>query len=514
MEKRQIAFIVISLIFLILWDYFFVRRQPTQNPVFNKSTSKTIISDKKQEEKRSGIENLPLPLGTYTLKTIDTQIYHAVFAQENGFLKRMDLKKYRKTLNSDQPIDIFREGRIEGFDVLDINGKQVRILYKSMDIKEQNDDVLISFYSSYEDIEVTKVFQLSKTNYGGRIKFYIKNNGSEKDFTLITMLQLPNTVFDTSVEANPQPVFFYNTSFDTPSERSLKKGYIRENVLFAGYAEKYFGIFLVDESKTSKAEATIENNKTEVKLKIANLKLMDNSSFEREIKLYAGPKDERELKMINPKLVASIDYGWFHFISKPLLMIMNFFNKFTKNYGISIILLTILIKLVFFPLSHKSYKSMKELQKLQPKMEELRKKFANDREALNREMMLLYRRHGVNPLSGCLPILIQIPFFIALYQALMHAIELRHAPFFGWIKDLSSYDPYYVTPVLMGITMLIQQIMTPSTGDPTQKKMMYLLPVVFTFMFLKFPSGLVLYWLVNNVFSIFQQMYTLKAQKA
>jgi YidC/Oxa1 family membrane protein insertase len=511
MEKRQIAFIVISILFLIFWDYFFVRR----HPVNNVSTPKFSNNTSNKQEKNISTNPVPSSLTmpeTYTLKTLDTQIYHAVISQENGFFKRLDLKRYKKTLNSDIPIDVFREGKIDCFDVIEENGKEMRVIYRSSEVKEFDNQIIINFYGNVNDVEVLKTIQLSKDSYGGNIKYILKSQ-MERAIKLKTVMQLSGTVFDSSVEANPQPAFFYNTTFEMPSEKNLKKGYVRENLLYAGYAEKYFGIFLLDDTKKSKAEGYIHNGRTTVKTILSEASLRAGLILEKEIKFYAGPKYEEELTKINRKLVASIDYGWFHFISKPLLMIMNFFNKFTNNYGVSIILLTILIKLVFFPLSHKSYKSMKELQKLQPKMEELRKKFAKDREALNREMMLLYRRHGVNPLSGCLPILIQIPFFIALYQALMHAIELRHAPFFGWIKDLSSYDPFYITPILMGITMLIQQIMTPSTGDPTQKKVMYILPVVFTFMFLKFPSGLVLYWLVNNIFSILQQMYTLKTQK-
>lgn len=513
MEKRQIAFIVLSILFLILWDYFYVKKQPVTNRGFS-----TITSKKREEVKKESVENTKsvetTVVNTFTVKTFDTSLYHVVFAQENGFFKRIDLKKFNKALNVEQPVDILREGRIDAFDLIEINGKPIRIIYTGSDYKDLQGEILVNFYGKIENIDVTKSIFLSKDYYGGKIKYYIKNNNGDLNINLYTIMALPRTVFDASVEANPQPAVFYNTTFDMPSERSLKKGYLKENVLYTGYAEKYFGVFIVDESKKMKMESKLDGEKSEIKIGILQTTLGANNVIDREIKFYAGPKEESSLKKINDKLTASIDYGWFHFISKPLLMIMNFFNKFTKNYGISIILLTILIKIAFFPLSHKSYKSMKEMQKLQPKMEELRKKYANDREAFNREMMLLYRRHGVNPVSGCFPILVQIPFFIALYQALMHAIELRHAPFFGWIKDLSSYDPYYITPVLMGITMLIQQIMTPSSGDPTQKKMMYILPIVFTFMFLKFPSGLVLYWLVNNLFSILQQVYTLKTQKA
>jgi len=207
------------------------------------------------------------------------------------------------------------------------------------------------------------------------------------------------------------------------------------------------------------------------------------------------------------KLDKSINLGWFGIIAKPLLIILKFFYSFTRNYGVAIILLTFLIKIIFHPLSIKSFKSMKEMQRLQPMIKEIKEKYKNDKERMNKEVMELYKRYRVNPLGGCLPMLIQFPVFIALYNALLNSIELRHTPFILWIKDLSAKDPYYVTPIIMGVTMLIQQRMTPHTGDPTQEKIMYIMPIVFTIMFLNFPSGLVLYWLVNNILSIGQQYF-------
>ncbi|MGQ9654108.1 MAG: Vpu, partial [Thermodesulfobacteriota bacterium] len=205
-----------------------------------------------------------------------------------------------------------------------------------------------------------------------------------------------------------------------------------------------------------------------------------------------------------------------------LLILLRFVNGYTHNYGIAVIVLTIIIKLLFWPLTHKSYSSMKELQRVQPRIKQIRERFKDNKEELNREMMLLYRTHKVNPLGGCLPMVVQIPVFFALYKALMDSIELRHAPFILWVKDLSAPDyllrlPPGVSlfgiegigplPLLMGATMLIQQKMTPTTGDPTQAKIMMLMPIFFTFLFISFPSGLVLYWLFNNVLSIVQQIY-------
>ena len=228
--------------------------------------------------------------------------------------------------------------------------------------------------------------------------------------------------------------------------------------------------------------------------------------------LYIGPKDLDVLRETGHFLEKSIDLGWFGFIAKPLLVVLKFFYQYTHNYGVAIIILTILIKILFHPLTRKQYESMREMQKLQPKMQAIREKFKNDKERMNKEVMDLYRTHKINPLGGCWPMLLQIPVFFALYKALLNSIELRHAPFMLWIQDLSEKDPCYVTPIIMGLTMFLQQKMTPAAGDPNQQKMMMFMPIIFTFLFLSFPSGLVLYWLVNNVLTVGQQFISQRRQ--
>jgi YidC/Oxa1 family membrane protein insertase len=224
--------------------------------------------------------------------------------------------------------------------------------------------------------------------------------------------------------------------------------------------------------------------------------------------LYLGPKEYDLLKAQGVGLEDAIDFGsWMKWLAMPLLISIKFINNYVSNYGIAIIILTILIKIIFWPLGNKSYKSMKEMQKLQPKIAELREKYKNDKTKLSQETMALYKTHKVNPLGGCLPMIIQIPVFFGLYKALMYSIELRHAPFYWWIQDLSAKDPYYITPIIMGATMVIQQKMSPPMGDPMQAKLMMLMPVVFTFLFINFPSGLVIYWLFQNILSIGQQYY-------
>lgn len=214
------------------------------------------------------------------------------------------------------------------------------------------------------------------------------------------------------------------------------------------------------------------------------------------------------LRSYNLDLEHIIDFGFFSILARPLFWILKFFDRFTGNYGWSIILLTIIVRTPFIPLLSKSQKSMRKMQKIQPKLNELREKYKKDPQRLQKETLEMYKKHKVNPVGGCLPMLLQIPVFFALYKVLMVAIELRGAPFMLWITDLSAKDPYYILPIVMGITMVVQQKMTPTSLDPKQNRMMMLMPVVFTFMFLNFASGLVLYWLVNNLLSIIQQFFT------
>ncbi len=224
-----------------------------------------------------------------------------------------------------------------------------------------------------------------------------------------------------------------------------------------------------------------------------------------DISLYVGPKIQERMEAVAPHLERTVDYGWLWLIAEPLFWLLSWIHGFVGNWGWAIIILTMLIKLAFFQLSAASYKSMARMRKLQPRITTLRERYAADKQRMNQAMMDLYRQEKINPLGGCLPILVQIPVFIALYWVLLESVELRQAAFIGWLDDLSVHDPYFVLPVAMGVTMLIQQKLNPTPPDPMQARIMMALPFVFTFFFLFFPSGLVLYWFVNNVLSILQQ---------
>lgn len=223
------------------------------------------------------------------------------------------------------------------------------------------------------------------------------------------------------------------------------------------------------------------------------------------IHLYLGPKSQKPLEALAPYLALTIDYGWLWYLSQPLFNFLAFIHKYVANWGLAIIIMTLIIKIIFFPLTNASYKSMARMRKLQPQIKAIRENNADNRRQIQEEMMKLYKREKVNPMGGCLPILIQMPIFIAFYWTLIESVELRHSPFYGWITDLSSQDPFFILPVLMGVSMFVQQRLSPTPPDPTQARIMKFLPVIFTVFFLWFPAGLVLYWLINNILSIGQQ---------
>ncbi|ATH77064.1 membrane protein insertase YidC [Vreelandella venusta] len=221
--------------------------------------------------------------------------------------------------------------------------------------------------------------------------------------------------------------------------------------------------------------------------------------------LYMGPKVQEYLEQVAPNLRLTVDYGWLWFIANPLFWLLDKIHDVVGNWGWSIVLLTVLVKLALFPLSAKAYKSMARMRKLGPEMQRLKELYGDDRQKMSQEMMKFYQKEKINPLGGCLPILIQMPVFIALYWMLLESVELRHAPFMLWIQDLSVKDPYFILPILMGVSMYVQQLLNPTPPDPMQAKIMKMLPIIFTFFFLWFPAGLVIYWVVNNIISVAQQ---------
>jgi YidC/Oxa1 family membrane protein insertase len=223
------------------------------------------------------------------------------------------------------------------------------------------------------------------------------------------------------------------------------------------------------------------------------------------VPLYVGPEEQEKLAKIAPGLDLTIDYGWLTVIAAPLFWVLAWLNGWVGNWGVAIILLTVIIKAIFYPLSAASYRSMAKMRVLAPKLQKLKDQYGDDRQRMQQAMMELYKTEKINPLGGCMPIVVQIPVFIALYWVLLASVELRHAPFFLWIDDLAAPDPWFILPILMAVTMWVQTLLNPEPPDPVQAKVMKIMPIVFSVFFFFFPAGLVLYWLVNNVLSIAQQ---------
>jgi len=297
---------------------------------------------------------------------------------------------------------------------------------------------------------------------------------------------------------------------DTPEKEDLRAG----QVTWAALQDKYFLAAMIPADSGTRIAVVRKEGE---KLVSVGLRTPATAgTLLSKYRLFVGPKEFDTLAALKLELEETIDFGWFIYgswsivrsVAKPLFYAIRYLHEITHNYGVAIILITVFIKLLLAPLAYKSYKSMKDMAAVQPEMMALQKKYADDRERLNKELMKFYKERKVNPVGGCLPMFFQIPVFVALFNILYMTIELRQAPFILWVKDLSVQDPYYVLPILMGVTMFIQQKIQPTTMDPKQAQIMLLLPVFLTFLFITFPAGLVLYWLTNNVLTIAQQVIT------
>ncbi len=367
-------------------------------------------------------------------------------------------------------------------------------------------------------LSIEKVYSLSPGRYDVSLEVRVRNAGAEalRDRLGVVLVQDFGTVEDRYSFTGP--AYYKDGAFEEVKVKNVKEG-VQEGsgVSWAALLEKYFLVAAVPpaaEGTSLRLGAHLGQEKVvEAELAGPAFDLPSGGEHAETYRLYLGPKLSEALAPLGSNLDDVVHYGFFHVIAKPLMVFLKAIYGFTGNYGIAIIVLTTLVKGAFWPLSARSYRSMQRMKELQPKLQKIKERYGKDRERLNMEMMQLYKTHKVNPLGGCLPMLIQIPVFFALYKILLETIELRHAPFFWWIQDLSAKDPYYITPLLMGASMFLQQMMTPMAGgSEAQAKMMkYGMPAIFTFMFLNFPSGLVVYWLVNNILSIAQQGLQMKA---
>jgi len=453
---------------------------------------------------------------------VETAKYQAIFTTRGARLVSFNLKDYRETAAKDSPpVQMYTAGP-DRYATLRTTGSEGFALSGDAPFETSaqgfievaaNDKVNLSFkHVAANGMQYVKTFVLHGNLYTIDSGLELRNTSptAQRGTINLAMVQYWDDSSETDSYSFTGPASLVKGKIEEVKIDNLKEGSVAysQDIGWTSFQNKYFLSVVVPGDKTV-ARVQIQRNGDAIENLVESPDITLQSGEQRQLDylVYIGPKDPEQLKAAGHQLDQVVHFGFFNILAQPLFMVLTFFYGFFKNYGISIILLTVLIKLLFWPLTHKSYASMKSMQKLQPEMQKLRDKFKNDKERLNKEMMALYKTHSVNPLGGCLPMIVQIPVFFALYQVLLNSIALRHAPFAFWLMDLSAKDPYYITPLLMGASMFVQQKMTPTTADPMQAKIFMAMPLIFTFMFLNFPSGLVIYWLVNNLLTILQQYF-------
>ncbi|WP_447975306.1 membrane protein insertase YidC [Nitrospira sp. Kam-Ns4a] len=544
MEKRVILFLVLSLAIILGYDYLLrqlglaptpgagnppdgrpAEERPTGARPEAAPTQQTLGPAKPGPAPASPSKPVPgavTPSSGTPEQTVvvETDLYRAVLTNRGGVITSWELKRYRLTAAEDSPPVqlVYRQGKFKGpLSVLAAEPAITRELaeglyeverdFTTLDTSHPVGHLTFRYRAAAGNLALEKQLTFRYNSY--LVDVAVRASGLQGGVTLglgtnfgivewgegFIGLIGPASLVDGLIEK------------DTPETEAERKGAVG----WVAMQDKYFISVLIPTNGAA-ALARKEGDK----LVSASVRFAPDAAATVTARLYAGPKEYDTLKALGLGLEETIDFGWFIYgswslvkaVAWPLFAVLRFVYGFTHNYGVAIILLTVAIKLLFVPLQYKSYKSMKDMQVIQPKVLALQAKYKDDRERLNRELIKLYRDHKVNPVGGCLPMLLQMPVFVALFNILYMTIDLRQAPFVLWITDLSVQDPYYVLPVLMGISMVVQQKIMPTTMDPTQAKIMLVFPAFLTLLFLTFPAGLVLYWLTNNVLTIAQQFVT------
>jgi YidC/Oxa1 family membrane protein insertase len=539
---RAFLAIIISFVILVGYQYIFVGfdkptsvEQPVKQQPVEPAKPAVVQQTAAPLAGVSPVGALPAQAYARTPKEtmIETDLFTAILSEDGGAIKSFVLKEHKETHAKDSkgmqlvktdasqgaPLQ-FSWGSVIGTQVLYDSDKEN--LKLSSDV---NKGELRMTTQAANGLTVERLYTFTNDSYLIGLSIKVKNTSTALVQGL-PQLHLVNKHFlgvDSPAEdfLFAGPAAFINGALQEVSADDFKDGpkTLQGTIDWAGYEGNYFlcGLLPIEGSGIS---FTMQGNKDLTRMVLAGSldTLQPGAEKEYKYNVFYGPKKLTMLKELGYNLDQSINFGWFDVIAKPTLWLLNWFYTYFHNYGVAIILVTILFKAVFWPISQRGMKSMKNMQKLQPKMVKIKEKYKGDPAKMNQEVMNLYKTYKVNPLGGCLPMVVQIPVFFALYKVLLMGIELRHAPFMLWISDLSAPDrlwlgfdiPYLgglpVLTLLMGASMFFQQKLSPTTADPTQAKIMMFLPVIFTFMFLNFASGLVLYWFVNNLLSILQQV--------
>ena len=463
--------------------------------------------------------------------TVRTDVLELTIDRVGGNVVESNLLQYDRSLDSEEPLQLLvnsqnrtylLESGLIGRDGPDGRNAGEPPVFSSehtrYELTEGQDALQIDLtYISDAGVSITKRYGIARDSYELDIRYLI-NNASETpwqgNFTgKIVRDQAPDPTSQSTMGIQAYLGMVVSTPED-PYEKydfsDLQENRINQSVTngWLAFLQHYFlTAWIPTQDQTAQFQSTRRNNLHVMGFVYPATTVAPGETAEVGATAYVGPKIIDRLEALAPNLDRTVDFGWLFFISLPLFYILEWFYGLVGNWGAAIILLTVLVKAVFFHLSATSYRSMAKMRAVAPQLTRLKELYGDDRQRMSQEMMALYKREKINPLGGCLPILVQMPVFIALYWVLFESVQLRHAPFMLWIQDLSQMDPYFILPILMGASMFIQMQLNPTPPDPMQAKIMKLMPLIFTVFFLWFPAGLVLYWLVNNILSIAQQWY-------
>ena len=554
-QKRLLLAVVLSVVVLIGYQKFFVKPpdpnsipQKVQTQSTEQSPVQTNNSSVSQYSAGTNTMAVPSELQKKNYRTISvsTPLYTIGLSEYGASVKSLELKNYKATNKKFSPLkQLVPEQLTQGTLTLGLENRSVpgfedAVYTADIDASQtalsEGEKTIAFTWRTARGIVVKKIFTFRADSYLIDCEIVFQN-GSDMALNDSLVISTPGFFNEETKKrsrfAFEGPVVYIDDEYtaikpDDIEEQNLYHGKIQ----WSGYMERYFLTAVMPKAMDNGAPIDTKLTLSYVNERVTSnyIQKMDRldpgTQRTYPFSFYMGPKSLKILSQYDDSLKNAINFGFFNMIAKPLLIGMNAIYSVIPNYGVAIILLTILIKLVFWPLGTKSYKSMNEMKKVQPLMMEIRAKYKDDKARMNQEVMGLYKTYKVNPASGCLPLLVQMPIFFALYRMLYQAIELRHAPFFGWISDLSAPDrlfefgfsipmmqePYGIPmlTLLMGASFLLQQKMTPTAGDPMQAKMMMLMPIFMTVLFINFPAGLVLYMFVNNIISMGQQYYIQK----
>ena len=536
-NKNLLLAVLLSALVLIGADYVRIKyfgqpeTQPTQvseQTLPGAPTARNKVSAEKEQvtaSKVNAAEAKRIP--------IESGVFKGQIATLGGRVDTLKLPHYDQKLDGDKPIELLRPN---GDDVFffeagwlgdGVNAPNGDTVWSTDDTRLTPENPVVLKWENAKGQLFTRTYSLEPGRYIVLVKDRVENKG-EVPARLTHYAQLhrggsQNNISNLMSESSytrfigPMVMFdneLHEIDYDTIKDKGGRTEVGQRG--WAGMSTDYFLAAVVpdpSETNTVNYRYTPVGDKGFFSMDVQDggTSLQPGGIAEHNYRVYAGPKSLPELEQEGFGLERAVDFGWYHIIAKVFHDVLIWFYDLVGNMGLAIIMLTVLIKLLLWPLSAKSYRSMAALKKLHPKITRLKEKYGDNREKMAMEMMALYKEHGVNPMSGCWPILIQIPIFFALYKVILISFEFRHAPFFGWIQDLSVADPYFVLPILMGLTMFVQMRLNPPATDPIQQKVMSFMPVLFTILFLSFPAGLVLYWTVNSILSVFQQWLMVRA---